>query len=133
MDMRKDTEMAATTESPESRLYAAGFTRWLEYWVAPDNEQALSIQDAIARLDSGDIKPTSHGFPDTGVRAFPDELVDRVCPQPATEAPPPPPWLLAQADVIAGATAEKMKPLIRAEVRAALRAEARKEAREARQ
>ena len=96
--------------------------------MAPDNEQALSIQDAIARLDSGDIKPTSHGFPDTGVRALPDELVDRICPPPATGAPPPPPWLLAQADVIAEATAEKLKPLIRAEVRAALRATNRSQA-----
>ena len=67
-------------------------------------------------------------LPDTGVRALPDELVDRICPppQPAGE---PPAWLLAQADVIAGATVEKLKPLIRAELRAALRAEARKQAR----
>ena len=119
--------MAATTESPESRLYAAGFTRRLEYWVAPDNEQALSIQDAIARLDSGDVKPTSHGFPDTGTRALPDELVDRICPPPGTGASPPP-WLLAQAEVIAEATAEKLKPLIRAEIRAALRATNRSQA-----
>jgi hypothetical protein len=124
--------MAATTESPESCLYAAGFTRRLGYWVAPDNEQALSIQGAIARLDSGDVKPTSHGFPDAGVRAFPDELVDRICPPPAMGALPPP-WLVAQAEVIAEATVEKLRPLIRAEVRAALRAEARKQAREAAQ
>jgi hypothetical protein len=125
--------MADTTESPESRLYAAGFTRRLEYWVAPDNEQALSIQDAIARLDSGDIKPTSHGFPDTGVRALPDELVDRICPPLVDGRPQPPPWLVAQAEVIARVTVEKLKPLIRAEVGAALRAEARKQAREAAQ
>jgi hypothetical protein len=43
--------------------------------------------------------------------------------------PAPPPWLVAQAEVIAEATAKKLKPLIRAEVRAALRAEARKQAR----
>ena len=127
--MREDIDMAAMTESPESRLYAAGFTRRLEYWVAPDNEQALSIQDAIARLDSGDIKPTSHGFPDTGVRALPDELVDRVCPPLVGGQPEPPPWLVAQAEVIAEATVEKLRPLIRAEVRAALRAEARETAR----
>jgi hypothetical protein len=41
-------------------------------------------------------------------------------------SPDPPAWLLAQAEVIAQATAEKMKPLIRREVRAALRAKAAK-------
>ena len=66
-------------------------------------------------------------FPDLGARSLPDEVVDQICPGPTTE---PPPWLLAQAEVIAAATVEKMKPLIRAEVRAALRAEARKQARE---
>ncbi len=123
--------MTTTHESPESRLYAAGFARRLEYWVPPGGDDALSLNDAIARLDSGDVNPTSHGFPDAGVRAFPDELVDQICPPPATEAPPPPPWLLAQAKVIAETTAEKLRPLIRAEVRAALRAEARRQAREA--
>jgi hypothetical protein len=125
--------MTAATESPESRLYAAGFTRQLEFWLSPDGHRVLNLDDAVAALDSGDIKPTSHGFPDTGVRALPDELVDRICPPPATEAPPPPPWLLAQAKVIAETTAEKLRPLIRTEVRAALRAEARKQAREAAQ
>jgi hypothetical protein len=123
--------MTATTESAESRLYAAGFTRQLEFWLSPDGHRVLSMADAIAGLDSGEIQP---GGPvvqlhDAGVRAFPDELVDRICPppQPAGE---PPAWLLAQAEVIAQATAAKLKPLIRAEVRAALRAEASKQARE---
>ena len=124
--------MTATTESPESRLYAAGFTRQLEWWVAPDGSRALSMADAIAGLDSGEITPggPTASLPDAGVRAFPDELVDRICPPPATEIAEPPPWLLAQAEVIAAATVEKLKPLIRVEVRAALRAEARKQARE---
>jgi hypothetical protein len=120
---------SATTKSPESRLYTAGFTRRLEWWVAPDNSRVLSLVDAIAGLDSGEIQPGGPvvQLPDAGVRAFPDDLVDRICPppQPAGE---PPPWLLAQAEVIAAATVEKLRPLVRAEVRAALRAEARKRA-----
>jgi hypothetical protein len=49
--------MTATTESAESRLYAAGFTRQLEWWVAPDGSRVLSMADAIAGLDSGEIQP----------------------------------------------------------------------------
>ena len=49
-------------------------------------------------------------FPDLGARSLPDEVVDQICPGPTTE---PPPWLLAQAEVIAAATVEKMKPLMR--------------------
>jgi hypothetical protein len=124
--MREDTDTAATTESPESRLYAAGFTRQLEWWVAPDNSRVLSMADAIAGLDSGEITPggATVSLPDAGVRALPDELVDRICPPPQPQGEPPA-WLLAQADVIAAATVEKLKPLIRVEIRAALRAEAR--------
>ena len=121
--------MTATTQSAEARLYAAGFTRQLEFWLSPDGHRVLSLGDAIAALDSGAINPAAGvEFPDSGVRALPDELVDRICPppQPAGE---PPAWLLAQADVIAQATVAKLKPLIRAEVRAALRAEASKQAR----
>ena len=86
----------------------------------------LNLDDAIAALDSGIYPAAGVEFPDTGVRAFPDELVDRICPPPATEAPEPPPWLLAQADVIAAATAAKLKPLIRAECDRAVRAALRK-------
>jgi hypothetical protein len=122
--------MPATTESPEARLYAAGFTRQLEFWLSPDGQRVLNLGDAIAALDSGAINPAAGvEFPDSGVRALPDELVDRFCPppQPAGE---PPAWLVTQAQVIAEATVAKLKPLIRAEVRAALRATARKQARE---
>jgi hypothetical protein len=117
--------MSVEVESPEGRLYAAGFTRSAGYWVAPGTRQPLSLEGAIAYLDSPDYKPPSHGFPDTGVRALSDELVDLACPPPRPPGEPPA-WLVAQAQVIAQATVEKMKPLIRAEVRAALRAEARK-------
>ena len=114
--------MTATTESPEARLDAAGFTRQLGFWLSPDGRRVLNLADAIAALDSGAIKPAAGvEFPDSGTRALPDELVERICPppQPAGE---PPAWLVAQAQVIAEATAAKLKPLIRTEVRAALRA-----------
>jgi hypothetical protein len=118
--------MTATTESPESRLYAAGFTRQLEFWLSPDGHRVLKLGDAIAALDSGAIKPVAGGaFPDSGVRALPDELVERICPrpQPAGERPA---WLVAQAEVIAEATVAKLKPLIRAECDRAVRAALRK-------
>ena len=47
-------EPLTTTTTPEGRLYDAGFTRRLEYWVPPGGDDALSLNDAIARLDSGD-------------------------------------------------------------------------------
>jgi hypothetical protein len=121
--------MTTTTESPESRLYAAGFTRQLEFWRSPARERVMNLDDAIGALDKGEIEPGAGlALPDTGVRAPPDELVDRVCPRPATEPAAPPPWVLAQAEVIASVTVEQLKPLIRAEVRAALKAQARKRA-----
>ena len=120
--------MTATTESPEARLDAAGFSRQLEFWLSPDGHRVLSLGDAIAALDSGEVKSGTIVLPDSGVRALPDELVDRICPPP--QEPEPPPWLLAQAEVIAEATVARLKPLIRAEVRAALRGSAREQARE---
>ena len=72
------------------------------------------MSDAIAALDSGAISPAADvEFPDTGVRAFPDELVERIFhPLP----PPPPEWLESLAELVA----EQLKSLIRTEVRAAL-------------
>jgi hypothetical protein len=99
--------------------------------LSPDGHRVLNLGDAIAALDSGEIQPGGavQWFPDSGVRALPDELVERICPppQPGRE---PPAWLVTQAQVIAEATVAKLKPLIRAEVRAALKAEARKQHRE---
>jgi hypothetical protein len=115
--------MTDTTKSPEARLYAAGFTRQLEFWLSPDGHRVLNLGDAIAALDSGAINPAAGiEFPDSGVRALPDELVDRICPppQPAGE---PPAWLVAQAQE---ATVAKLKPLIRAECDRAVRAALRK-------
>jgi hypothetical protein len=120
--------------APESRLKAAGFSQRMGFWVTPDGTRVLNLGDAIAGLDSGEIQPggPTLTLPDTGVRALPDKLLDRICPPPPPPVKPePPPWLLAQAEVIAEVTAAKLKPLIRAEIRAALKAEARKQAREA--
>jgi hypothetical protein len=117
--------MTAMTESPEARLCAAGFARRLEFWLSPDGHRVLNLGEAIAALDSGAIDSAAGvAFADSGVRALPDELVDRICPppQPAGE---PPAWLMAQAQVIAEATVAKLKPLIRAEVRAELRRRAK--------
>ena len=118
--------MTTTTESPEPRLYAAGFTRQLEFWLSPDGHRVLSLGDAIAALDSGAINPAAGvEFPDSGVRALPVVVVDRICP-PSQPAGEPPAWLVAQAEVIAGATVAKLKPLIRAECDRAVRAALRK-------
>jgi hypothetical protein len=108
--------MTATTESPESRLYAAGFTRQLEFWLSPDGHRVLNLGDAIAALDSGEIKPggPTVSLPDSGIRALPDELVERIFHPPP---PPPPEWLEPLAELVA----EKLKLVVRAEVRAALR------------
>ena len=125
--MRDDPVMTGATESPESRLYAAGFTRQLDFWLSPDGRRVLNLGDAIAALDSGEIQPggPTVSLPDAGVRPFPDELVDRICP-PLQPAGDPPAWLVTQAQVFAEATVEKLKPLIRAECDRAVRAALRK-------
>jgi hypothetical protein len=102
------------TESPEARLLGAGFARSLDLWVTPDGERALSLDDAIAGLDSGQIRRQTLQFPDTGVRALSAELVDRISNPPP---PPPPPWLEPLAELVV----KKLKPVVRAEVRAALK------------
>jgi hypothetical protein len=87
----------------------------LEWWVTPDGAQVLGLDDAIAGLDNGEIMAgQTVPFPDTGVRALPDELVDRMFQPPS---PPPPPWLEPLAELVA----DKLSPLVRAEVRAALK------------
>jgi hypothetical protein len=111
---------AAQAESPESRLKTAGFSTRLGFWVTPDGTQVLSLADAIAGLDNGTIAPhPGHAFPDSGARALPDELVERMFQPP----PPPvaPPWLLEQLT-------EQLRPVIRGEVRRALQAQKRKQA-----
>ena len=85
----------------------------------------LSLGDAIAALDGGAINPAGVAFPDSGVRALSNELVDRICPPPQAN-PEPPAWLVAQAEVIADATVAKLKPLIRSECDRAVRVALRK-------
>ena len=46
-------------QSPESRLYAAGFTRRLDFWVPPGEDRALGLDDAVAMLDAGETSPPS--------------------------------------------------------------------------
>jgi hypothetical protein len=100
-------------ESPQSRLLAAGFGRRLEWWVTLDGAQVLDLDDAIAGLDQGEITPgQTVPFPDTGARALPDELVDRMF-----QAPSRPPWLEPLAELVT----EKLGPVVRTEVRAALK------------
>jgi hypothetical protein len=114
--------MTRHDREPRSSPVPAGFTRQLEFWLSPDGHRVLNLGDAIAALDSGAINPAAGvEFPDSGVRAIPDKLVDRICPPRSPGPPEPPAWLLAQAQVIAEATVQQLKPLIRAEVRAALR------------
>ena len=55
----------------------------------------------------------AHSF-DVGVRALPDELVDRIFNRPP---PSPPDWL----EPLAALVAEQLKPVMRAEIRAALK------------
>jgi hypothetical protein len=106
-------------ESPQSRLLAAGFGRRLDWWVSPDGAQVLTLADAIAGLDNGEIRPgQTILFPDTGVRALPDELVDRMFHPPS---PPGPPWLEPLAELVA----DKLRPVVSAEVRAALKGRGR--------
>jgi hypothetical protein len=110
---------AAQVESPESRLKTAGFSQRLGFWVTPDGTQVLSLADAIAGLDNGTIAPhRGHAFPDSGARALPDELVERMFHPPPPVAPP---WLLEQLT-------EHLRPVIRSEVRRALQAQNRRRA-----
>jgi hypothetical protein len=110
--MREDTDMAAVPECPEARMYAAGFTRQLELWLSPDGSRVMNAAEPVAGPDSGEIKPggPTVSLPDSGIRALPDELVERLFHPPP---PPPPEWLESLAELVA----EKLKPVVRAEVR----------------
>ena len=91
----------------------------------------LKLGDAITALDSGEIPDRRpHRLPSRWERTGLSRRAGRPDLRPAAAPGEPPAWLLAQADVIAEATVQKLKPLIRVEVRAALKAEARKQPRE---
>jgi hypothetical protein len=121
-------------QSPESRLYAAGFTRRLDFWAPPGEDRSLNMDDAIAMLDAGEVKPARvpewpgiHPDAVVGFQPPSDEQMDRwFRPPPPTEPPPLPEWAEPWAELVA----EKLKPTIRKEIRAAVKAEARKQAQE---
>jgi hypothetical protein len=127
-------------QSSEARLYSAGFTRRLEFWAPPGEDRALSLEDAIAMLDTGEARPARLPLPPgvhpdavVGCRPPSDEEVDRMLGrnQPQPEGPPPlPGWAEPWAELVADKLVAKLKPPIRFEVRAALKAEARRQARE---
>jgi hypothetical protein len=135
MAEQADNGAETPTESPQSRLLDAGFGRQLEWWTTPGDERVVTMEEAIRLLDSGEVKPRRIPWPDAGAAGIAEHAritEERIRAEEArrVQPPEPPAWLLAQAEVIASATVEKMKPIIRAEVRAALKAEARKQARE---
>jgi hypothetical protein len=115
-------------ETPQSRLYTAGFTRQLEFWVTPDGERVLNLNDALAALDAGEVKPAGLALPDQpGFRELTAEAVDAMADRLFGPLPlPPPDWL----EPLAGLVVQKLKPVVRAEVRSGQRAEARRQARE---
>jgi hypothetical protein len=115
-------------ETPESRLYTAGFTRQLEFWVTPDGARVLDVNDALAALDAGEVKPAGLALTDQpGFRELTAEAVDAMADRLFRPPPlPPPDWLEPLAELVV----EKLKPVVRAEVRSALGAEARGQARE---
>ena len=99
----------------------------------------MTLEDAIAALDSGEIEPQRIPWPGThpstaaNFRVRSEEEIDRLLGrnQPPPEEPPPlPRWAAPWAEVIAEQLVEKLRPVIRAEIRDVLRAEARKQARE---
>lgn len=104
--------VSAQVESPEARLKAAGFSQRMGFWVSPDGTRVLNLGDAIAGLDSGEIRPggPTVAVPDGGVRPLPDELVERMFHPPP---PPPPEWLESLAELVA----EKLKPVVRGAMR----------------
>ena len=114
-------------ESAEPRLLAAGFTRRLEFWCPPGEDRALSLSDAIAALEAGEIQPSHISWPGVhpdavaGFQARSEDELDRMLRPPApTEPPPLPGWAEPWAELLA----EKLKPVVRAEIRAALKAQA---------
>jgi hypothetical protein len=112
--------------TPESRLYAAGFGRQLEWWVPPGSDRAMTVEAAIAALEAGEIEPDRIRWPAADAERFPglqpqsEEELDRLL------RPPPmaPPWLPELAELVA----EKLAPVVGAEVRAAMKAAAPKRA-----
>jgi hypothetical protein len=103
-------------------LYSAGFTRRLELWVTPDGERVLNLNDALAALEAGEVKPAGLEFPaladQPGFRELTAEAVDAMADRLFRPPPPSPPFWLAE---LAAMVAEELQPVVRAEVREALK------------
>ena len=105
------TDAAATEpqQSPESRLLGAGFSRRLDWWVPPGEDRALSLEDAVAALDAGEVKPDgleTAAFPDQpGFRELTPEAIDALADRLFRPPPPLPDWLEPLAELVA----EKLK------------------------
>ena len=119
-------------QSPESRLYAAGLARRLDFWCPPGEERALNLNDAVAMLDAREVRPDLRSWPGVhpeavvGFQVPSEEEIDRMLhPPPATEPPPLPGWAEPWAEIVA----DKLKPIVRSEVRKAVRAEGRRQTR----
>jgi hypothetical protein len=89
--------------SPEGRLYAAGFTRQLEYWRTPDGERVLNLEDAVAALDAGELEPARITWSEPDFERYPgcrprtdDEIDELLRPSP----PSAPPWLEPLAELV---------------------------------
>jgi hypothetical protein len=90
-------------QSAEGRLDAAGFTQRLGFWVSPDGQHVMNMNDALAGLDAGEIQPggVTHGFAvSEGVLSHVRITEERI--RAADDArdgegrPEPPPWLFAR-------------------------------------
>ena len=128
----QDNGTETPTESPESRLKGAGFVNSMGFWREPNGERVFSRDDAIAKLDAGEIEPPRVAWPGCHpsiAHTFQtsDEEIDLMLGRNQPQPEGPPDWLIAQAKVIAAETVKQMKPVIRAEIRAELRKERERE------
>jgi hypothetical protein len=83
---------------------------------------SLNLNDAIAALDAGEVKPARLEIPalpdQPGFRELTAEAVDAMADRLFRPPPPSPPVWLAE---VAAIVAEELKPVVRAEVRGALK------------
>jgi hypothetical protein len=107
---------AVEVESVESRLLGAGFARFAHLWMAPGDGRPLSQEDAIAALESGEIRPATVTVPAPSIAASEeqmDEWLGRSDRQREERAELQRQWF--------DELAEALRPVIRDEIRAALR------------
>jgi hypothetical protein len=70
----------------------------LEFWVTPDGERVLNLNDALVALDAGEVKPAELEIPaladQPGFRELTAEAVDAMADRLFGPPPlPPPDWL----------------------------------------